>query len=404
MTNRLRGLLRPLALGLLLAGLWSGAQAQGALRPEVAKPLAAAQEALKESKAVEALALARQAREVAGLTPAERVWVERVVAAAALIAKQDEAALPALEFLGASAEVPAAERAGFLEAQVQAAQRLRDYPRLVRAAQAYLAAGGTNLAVRLAMLQAMSLQGQHAQAAQAVEALIAGGGAVPAPSERELRLMAASYKQLKNEAGYYRALKQLVARFPTNDYWIDLVSRIRNLPDFNPRLELDVYRLLEEAGGLDEGDDIAYMATLALKAGLPAQAARVLEAGFASKVLGTGPDAATHQRLRADAARRAADDEKNLPALEKAESDANAQAELAEVLASRGQWARANAAYARALAAGGVRREAEIRLHQGISLFKAGQAAQARAALEAVKGDPSAVELASLWLLRVQER
>ena len=177
------------------------------------------------------------------------------------------------------AAMPAAERAGFLEAQVQAAQRLRDYPRLVRAAQAYLAAGGTNLAVRLAMLQAMSLQGQHAQAAQAVEALIAGGGAVPAPSERELRLMAASYKQLKNEAGYYRALKQLVARFPTNDYWIDLVSRIRNLPDFNPRLELDVYRLLEEAGGLDEGDDIAYMATLALKAGLPLRPRLVIFGG-----------------------------------------------------------------------------------------------------------------------------
>ncbi|MFD0669192.1 hypothetical protein ACT80S_15835 [Ramlibacter sp. MAHUQ-53] len=403
-----RWLLRPLALGVVLASFWCGAQAQpapqAALRAELARPLAAAQEALKNNQPAEALALARQARDVAGLTPAERVWVERMVAVAALTARQDDVALPALEFLGSNASLPAAERASFLQAQVDVATRLKDYPRLVRAAQGYLAAGGTHPSVRLAMLQALSLQGQHAAAAKAVEDLVAAGGAVPAPSERELRVMAASYRQLKDDAGYYRALKQLVARFPTPDYWGDLLSRVRNLPDFNPRLELDVYRLLEEVGGLDEADDIAYMAGLALKAGLPAQALRVLDAGFASKVLGTGAEAASHQRLRAEAARRAAEDDKGLPALEKAEADPTAQAELAEVLASRQQWARANAAYARALAAGGNRREAELRLHHAISLFKAGQVPQARAAFQAVQGDPSAVELASLWLLRVQER
>lgn len=396
--------LRTLAVALALVASGLGVQAQGTLRPEVGRPLAAAQEALKGGKAAEALAQAQQLRAVPGLTNLERTWVERVVAAAALEARQDAAALPALEFLGTSADLAPAERLPFLRAQVQVAQQLKDHPRLLAAARAYLAAGGPDPTIRLVLFQVMQVQGQHSELVQAVEALLAPGAGAPPPSERELRLLAASQRHLKDEAGYYRALKHLVTRHPSKDYWIDLLSRVTRQPGFNPRLELDVYRLLEEVGGLDEADDITYMASLAMKAGLPAQALRLLDAGLAAKVLGTGPEAANHQRLRAEAARRAAEDDKGLPALEAAVTDATAQAELAQVLASKQQWDRAVPAFARALAAGGQRREAELRLHQGIALFKAGQPAAARTALQAVQGDASAVELATLWLLRVPAR
>lgn len=391
----------PAAAALALGLLAGTVVAQTALRPELARPLAAAQEALKAEQAPQALKLALQARALEPLTPQERVWVERTVAAAALAARDDAAALPALEFLGQEPLLSADERLRFLETLAQVAQRTKDYPRLAAGARRYLAAGGTNPVMRLALLQALSLQGDAAGVVGTVQGWLEQGAA---PAEGELRLLAASQRQLRNEPGYYQALKLLVARFPTQDYWIDLVSRIQRQPGFNARLDLDVYRLLEDVGGLDEGDDIAYMASLALKRGLPAEAARLVEAGWAAKLLGSGAQAAEHAALRTEASRRRAEDDKQLPALQAATSDAAAQAELAELLASRQQWAQANTAYARALGLGGVKREAELRLHHGVSLYKAGQRDAARAMLATVQGDASAMELAALWALRAVAR
>jgi hypothetical protein len=46
---------------------------------------------------------------------------------------------------------------------------------------------------------------------------------------------------------------------------------------------------------------------------------------------------------------------------------------------------------------GGLRREAETRLHAGIALFKLGQKAEANTLWDSIQGDATAVELAQLW-------
>jgi hypothetical protein len=46
---------------------------------------------------------------------------------------------------------------------------------------------------------------------------------------------------------------------------------------------------------------------------------------------------------------------------------------------------------------GGLRREAETRLHAGIVLFKAGQKAEALTMFDSVQGDATAVDIAQLW-------
>jgi hypothetical protein len=46
---------------------------------------------------------------------------------------------------------------------------------------------------------------------------------------------------------------------------------------------------------------------------------------------------------------------------------------------------------------GGLRREAETRLHAGIVLFKAGQKAAALTMWDSVQGDATAVDIAQLW-------
>jgi hypothetical protein len=46
---------------------------------------------------------------------------------------------------------------------------------------------------------------------------------------------------------------------------------------------------------------------------------------------------------------------------------------------------------------GGLRREAETRLHAGIVLHKLGKKADAEKMWDSVQGDPTAVEVAQLW-------
>lgn len=91
------------------------------------------------------------------------------------------------------------------------------------------------------------------------------------------------------------------------------------------------------------------------------------------------------------------EDEKALPALEKSAKDANALVSLADVYAAQQKWDQSHAFYSKALAMGGLRREAETRLHAGIALFKLGQKAEANTMWSSVQGDATAVELAQLW-------
>jgi tetratricopeptide (TPR) repeat protein len=67
------------------------------------------------------------------------------------------------------------------------------------------------------------------------------------------------------------------------------------------------------------------------------------------------------------------------------------------VYAYKQKWEQAQTYYSKALAMGGLRREAETRLHAGIVLFKAGQKAEALTMFDSVQGDATAVDIAQLW-------
>ena len=124
---------------------------------------------------------------------------------------------------------------------------------------------------------------------------------------------------------------------------------------------------------------------------------RMVEQAYSVGLLGKGSDAANHQKLRQQIQQRLTEDIKALPALEKSAKDANALASLADVYASQQKWEQAQLNYSKAIAMGGLRREAETRLHAGIVLFKAGQKEEARKMWDSVQGDATAVDIAQLW-------
>lgn len=402
MTHAFHPFKRQTALAVLLCSLWlsSAALAQGSVRPEVHKPLTAAQEALKNNQADAALKLSADALAVPELTAVERNAILRTRAVAATRAQNWDLVIESLEPLVVQADISAEDKRPMLETLISASQQKKDYPRLVKWARQYLLTGGPNASVRTVMIQVLAVMGQHADVVKEMQEKMrlddAAGKKTP---EEELRMLAVSYRQLKDNAGYQATLRKLLIAYPSKAYWSETISRLAQTPGLNQRLELDLYRLLEASGNLEEADEYTDMAQMALRAGLPAEAQRVLAQGYDKGVLGKGAEAATHAKLKAEAQKKAQEDDKLFPQLEKSAKDGNTLAGVGDVHASKQHWAAANAAYAQALAAGGLRREQEFRLHYAISLIKAGQKEQALQQLQAVQGDATAVEIAKLWQL-----
>lgn len=381
-------------------GLVFSANAQGVVQPEAAKSFQAAQDALNAGQAENAIALAQQALSTPGITASERPVIQRTLAIAALQAKKFPLAILTLEaMLQEMPEgTPAAQKIPLIEALLSASDQAQDLSKLVTWTRIYFKLEGGNPSIRPVFIQSLVKLNRHEEVIQEVKEKIRLDEASKVKiSQNDLRIMALSQRQIKDEAGYNSTLKMLLQNYPSKAYWAEAIARLGRQANFNLRFELDLYRILEVTGNLEDTSEYVDMASLALNVGLPAEAARVVELAFASGKMGQGSAAANHQKLRQQIQVRLAEDDKALPGLEKSAKDANTLASLAEVYTSKQNWSQANAFFGRALAMGGLRREAETRLHAGIVLFRMGQKAEAAKMWDSVQGDATAVEFAQLW-------
>jgi tetratricopeptide (TPR) repeat protein len=278
---------------------------------------------------------------------------------------------------------------------VSVSQRNKDHAKVVQWARRYAQEGGKNQRVHIMKVQALALQGLHKDVLQEMQEAYKAAGYQA--EESELRIYAFSQKQLKDDAGYASTLTQLVTRFPSKDYWSDLLNSMGRAPGINARTQLDVSRLMDAAGTMEEAEDYLDTAQFAIKAGLPYEALRFLDQGQAAGLY-KGATAANAAKLKQQAQQRAAEDDKALKSLTMASDNGPLLVQLGDVLLSKGQWTEAAEAYQKALSKGGLKREADARLHCGIALLKAKQADQAKAMLQSVAGDASVVQMAKLWI------
>src|SRR4051812_47271415 len=105
----------------------SSAYAAETVRAEIGKPLQDAQALMKQGKNKEALAKLRDADAVSGKSPNESYLIERVRAAAASAAGDNEAAAKSFEALIASGKLAGAERDKFTEGLIGIYMRAKDY-------------------------------------------------------------------------------------------------------------------------------------------------------------------------------------------------------------------------------------------------------------------------------------
>lgn len=390
-----------IVLALCVAGLMATAQAQG-LRAEIGKPLQQAGELLKQGKAREALAKVREAEAVGGKTAAEQLTIDRMKAAAAQRAGDLGVAIQALESI--HGRVGGAE-AGQVAEQIAAAYaQQRNNGKASEWVNRAVQAGNNGAGIRQLQAYLQSASGDFSAIARdAAAAVAAAEAAGRRPEENDLLRLADAQQRMNNLAGYGATLEKLLLNYPKKDYWAAHLARLPRKSGFSPRYELDVLRLRKASGTLSTTAEYMEMAQLALQAGLPAEGRRIAEQGFQVGVLGTGPDAARHQRLRDLAVRQEGEARANIAqraSAAAAAGDADAMVSIGFAQVSLGMHAEGIKLMEQAIAKGKLKRPDEARLRLGMAQLQAGRGkAVAASTLRGVRGTDGAADIARLWVL-----
>ncbi|MFM0347232.1 tetratricopeptide repeat protein [Paraburkholderia sp. RL17-347-BIC-D] len=362
------------------------------LRPDVAKPLNAAQDLYRAHKYKDALTKIDQAAAVPGKTPYESTMVEQMRGAAAAAAGDTGVAAQAYETLLSSGKLSGADEQRTSAALAGIYFQQKNYAQAAKVAQRYLKSGGGDPDMRTLLVQSYYLSNDCASVVSllkpGVDAQVHAGHA---PDESQLQLLGTCAQRVKDDATYRSTLEKLVAYHPKQSYWDDLFSAIRNKPGYSSKLDIDTYRLRRATGSLSTADDYMEMTQLAIVAGTTAEGKQVIDQGFTSGVLGRDAQADREKRLQALAAKRA-----QAPA-DPANPVAPVDMGFNQVFA--GQAKQGLAAMDAAIAKGGLDHPDQAQLHLGEAYYMAGDKARAVQTFRAVKGTDGSADLARLWVL-----
>ena len=212
--------------------------------------------------------------------------------------------------------------------------------------------------------------------------------------------------------GYVGVLEKLATHHPKKEYWADLLYRLQRKAGFSDRLSLDLYRLKLASGHIGGTGDYMEMAQLALQAGYPAEAKKIVDEGYARNLLGSGApaDVDRHKRLRDLITRQLSEDQKNQA---RDEAQANTAKEgtvpvnVGYNLVLNGQHDKGLALMEKGIAKGGLKRPEDAKLHLAHAYLLAGQKAKAIQAFKSVQNTngtnstDGTADLARLWLLQI---
>jgi len=377
------------------------AHAEETLRPEVSKPMLAAQELIKSQKYREALAKIKDAENVAGRTAYESFIIERMRATAAAGAGDTELAAKSFETIINTGKLPAAEQLQMIEALASNYYSAKNYTLTNHWIRKYLKEGGSNSKMRTLLAQSLYLSGDYATASKEITAINADAEhAGSIPDENMLQLQASCQNKAKDYAGYLTTQERLIKHYPKMEYWAEMISRVQSKPGFSDRLLLDIYRLRYAIGNLVEANAYQEYAQLALQDGFPAEAKKIVNEGFDKKLLGSGTNASRHNRLRDLANRQAGED---LAALNKKAraSDAKTQVNDGYDFVTHGETEKGISLMEKAIAKGGLKRPDDANLHLGMAYLQADNKAKAAQVLKTALNSANGVgDIAKLWMLQ----
>ncbi|MFC0166657.1 tetratricopeptide repeat protein [Pseudoduganella danionis] len=380
-----------------LAGLSSVAYAAEAVRAEIGKPLQEAQKLAAAGKNKEALAKLKETDAVGGKSPNEIYMIERTRASAAAAAGDNDAAAKAFETVINSGKLSPAEAPKFTQALAGIYYRAKDYPKAITWIQRALKDNPSDGQMHELLIQTYYISGKYAEAAKELQG-------TKGASEASLQMLANIQLKQNDKEGYVQTLEKLAGAYPKSSYWADLLNRVSGKPGFASSLSLDVLRLRLANGLLTKPSEFMEMSQLALQAGNAAEAVKIIDQGYKKGALGTGSDAARHQRLKDLAAKTQSEFEAKQPAAE-AEAvkakDADALSNMGFALVTAGKADKGLALMEQAVKLDSARNPEAAKLHLGIAQSIAGKKAAALTTLKSVKGKDGAADLARYWTLNL---
>lgn len=388
-----------LLVGIALGWGLTPAHAEDTVRSELARTLQSAQELIKGKKFRDALEKLHDADAVGGKSVYENFVVDQLRLVASSSVGEGAVAAKAYEGLAASGRLSPTDQTRYILAVANTFYQSKDYASAASWDKRYLAEGGQDPQVEALLIQTYYLAGDYASVVKSLKS-------ADHLSETQLQILGSSYLKQNDPAGYVSVLEKLVAAYPKDEYWADLIHRVVTRPGFADRLSLDVGRLQQVLGQFKTADEYVEQAELALQAGLPAEAKAVLDQGFAKGVLGSGSEAERHHRLQDAATKGAAKDLLGLP---KDEADALAARDGNGLVAAgvnylvNGQAAKAVQLIQQGIDKGGLKRLDDARLHLGLALVRAGDKAKAAEVFRAVQGNDGTADLARLWLAQINK-
>jgi tetratricopeptide (TPR) repeat protein len=280
----------------------------------------------------------------------------------------------------------------------------KNYPKAIELYKQIQASGTTSDQINSTLIRAYYLSGDYASALKAQEPVLqAAEQAGKTPSQEELRLYASAAHKAKDDAAYLRGLEKLTAYYPSDDFWSDLINRgIMRKPGFSDANILDALRLEFAAVKQMSPDAYTELAELALREGFPAEAKKVVDAGFAAGVLGKGGNAAKDVQLRDRATKEAANDAKNITAGEAGAAKAKAGTGLVNLgwaYVTMDQFDKGIGFIQQGIAKGGLKSPDAAKLRLGMAYAKAGQKDKAIATFNEVKAGGGLSDTARYWIL-----
>ena len=385
-----------------LLGLSSIAHAE-TLRAEVGNPLQAAQALMKAGKNREALAELKKADNVPGKTPHEAYLIERVRASAAGAAGDNDTLARSFETLLASGKLSPSETSQFSAGLVGIYMRARDYAKANAAIMRM--PNHDDPTMRGYLIQNYFAMGNFPAATKELQTDLRNAEKSGArPSENQLQMMANLQLKANDKPGYVNTIEKLANFYPKPDYWTDLLNRESGKAGFSERLGIDISRLRLANGLFKKSTEYVDLAQMALQAKAPAEALKIIDKGYKAGVLGTGTEAARHERLKALADKNLAEQTKTAAATEAAllkAKDNDGLIDLGFGLVQAGQNDKGLQIMEAAIKADSLKHPEDAKLRLGHAYAIAGNKTKAVTTLKTVTGADGTADLARFWIMAI---
>ena len=223
------------------------------------------------------------------------------------------------------------------------------------------------------------------------------------PTEQALRILNSCYYKTGDKPHRETVMEELVRRFPKADYFSDLLQ-IYQEQNLDKRAVLNLYRYSFDHDWISRESQFAEYADMALDAGAPAEAYKVIEAATQKGAFKIVAASDRNGKLKAQATQQMAEDKKQLAQLDKdARAGKNGEADVKVGLAylGFGEFEKAAEAIERGLSpdrVGKVKRVDDAQMTLGIAYKKLGKNAEAAKAFTAAQADPRMTKAATIWL------